>query len=70
MKKQVFNNRKLELIILVPYWGWKLTCMSLCFLFVPLLWCEGLLFKGVDLFQLLGEARVHHSVKLQQFSHH
>lgn len=31
----------------------KLMCMSLCVLFVPLLWCEGLLFEGVDLFQLL-----------------
>lgn len=50
--------RKLEFIFLfhigyASFVGVKNNCMSLCVLFIPLLWCEGLLFKGVDLFQFL-----------------
>lgn len=33
---------------------WYNVCLSLCLLFLPLFWCDGLLFKSVDLFQLLG----------------
>lgn len=39
--------------------------VSLRLLLFPLLGCEGLLFKGMDLFQLLHEAGVHHPANTQ-----